>query len=80
MPTLCRRSSHLDSDTQEESSSLDRKILNQALTSLEECPLDCRIFNVVTDLFSTVRKLDTSCDVIRSISYATINELYPEPE
>ncbi|GIX96473.1 hypothetical protein CEXT_665321 [Caerostris extrusa] len=30
MPTLCRRSSHLNSDTQEESSSLTEKLLNQA--------------------------------------------------
>ncbi|GIY10349.1 hypothetical protein CDAR_44421 [Caerostris darwini] len=43
-------------------------------------PLDCRIFNVVTDLVPVVRKLDTSCDVLRSISYATINELYPKSE
>ncbi|GIY91017.1 hypothetical protein CEXT_148491 [Caerostris extrusa] len=40
--------------------------------------LNCRIFNVVTDLVPSVRKLDTSCDVLRSIFYATINELYPE--
>ncbi|GIY26837.1 uncharacterized protein CEXT_78181 [Caerostris extrusa] len=37
-------------------------------------------FNVVTDLVPAVRKLDTSCGVLRSISYATINELYPESE
>ncbi|GIX76276.1 hypothetical protein CDAR_418451 [Caerostris darwini] len=43
-------------------------------------PIDCRIFNVVTDLVPAVRKLDTSCGVLRSISYATINELYPESE
>ncbi|GIX99880.1 hypothetical protein CDAR_238831 [Caerostris darwini] len=43
-------------------------------------PLDCRIFNVVTDLVPAVRELDISCDVLRSISYATINELYPESE
>ncbi|GIY76139.1 hypothetical protein CDAR_85871, partial [Caerostris darwini] len=43
-------------------------------------PLDCRIFNVVTDFVPAVRKLDTSCDVLRSICYATINELYPEPQ
>ncbi|GIY78630.1 uncharacterized protein CDAR_393691 [Caerostris darwini] len=36
-------------------------------------PLDCRIFNVVTDLVPAVRKLGISCDVLRSISYATIN-------
>ncbi|GIY16585.1 hypothetical protein CDAR_598921 [Caerostris darwini] len=32
------------------------------------------------DLVPAVRRLDTSCDVLRSISYATINELYPESE
>ncbi|GIX72531.1 hypothetical protein CDAR_553541 [Caerostris darwini] len=43
-------------------------------------PFDCRIFNVVTDLVPAVRKLDTSCEILKSISYATINELYPESE
>ncbi|GIX87510.1 hypothetical protein CDAR_86451 [Caerostris darwini] len=43
-------------------------------------PLDCRIFIVVADLVPVVRKLDNSCDVLRSISYATINELYSELE
>ncbi|GIY40054.1 glutamate receptor ionotropic, kainate 3 [Caerostris darwini] len=42
--------------------------------------LDCRIFNVVTDLVPPVRKFDTSCDALMSITYATINELYPESE
>nr|XP_042909833.1 uncharacterized protein LOC122271709 [Parasteatoda tepidariorum] len=43
-------------------------------------PLDYQTFNVATDLALRVLKSDFACDVLKGTSYATMNELYPEPE
>ncbi|GIY63826.1 hypothetical protein CDAR_465701 [Caerostris darwini] len=67
---------------QEELKLKDSYKLNSELENLPtpRSPLGCRIFNVVTDPVPAVRKLDSNCDVLRSISYATINEPYPDPK